>query len=146
MALQRFFFLGNGPLFGLACEAMLKMKEMSLSYSEAYHTLEFRHGPKSMADGSALVIGLLSPNGLAQELAVLSDMQVLGARRMAITESAADLAPGAAGEQVFLQSGLSQANRIVLYLPVLQLLAYQRAMAKGLDPDGPRNLTAVVTL
>jgi glucosamine--fructose-6-phosphate aminotransferase (isomerizing) len=35
--IQRFFFLGSNSLYGLACEAMLKMKEMSLSYSEAYH-------------------------------------------------------------------------------------------------------------
>jgi glucosamine--fructose-6-phosphate aminotransferase (isomerizing) len=31
---ERFFFLGSGPMYGLACEAMLKMKEMSLSYAE----------------------------------------------------------------------------------------------------------------
>jgi glutamine---fructose-6-phosphate transaminase (isomerizing) len=146
MALQRFFFLGNGPLYGLACEAMLKMKEMSLSYSEAYHTLELRHGPKSMADSSALVIGLLSQKTSAQELAVLSDVQALGAHTLAITDAGADLTAGAANDGIYLQSGLSPDERMVLYLPVLQLLAYQRAMAKGLDPDGPRNLTAVVTL
>ena len=35
---------------------------------------------------------------------------------------------------------------LVLALPVLQLLAYHRAMVNGLDPDQPRNLAAVVTL
>jgi glucosamine--fructose-6-phosphate aminotransferase (isomerizing) len=34
----------------------------------------------------------------------------------------------------------------VLYLPPLQLMAYYRAMAKGLNPDQPHNLTAVVKL
>lgn len=33
-----FFFLGSHPYYGLACEAMLKMKEMTLSYSEAFHS------------------------------------------------------------------------------------------------------------
>jgi len=46
--LDHFVFLGSAHNYGLACEAMLKMKEMSLSCSEAYHFLEFRHGPKSV--------------------------------------------------------------------------------------------------
>jgi glucosamine--fructose-6-phosphate aminotransferase (isomerizing) len=33
-ALDRFYFLGSGPRYGLACEPSLKMKEMSLSHSE----------------------------------------------------------------------------------------------------------------
>ncbi len=34
----------------------------------------------------------------------------------------------------------------VLYLPVLQLMAYYRSIAKGLNSDRPTHLTAVVTL
>ena len=56
--ITKFFFLGSDALYGIACEAMLKMKEMSLSYSEAYHSLEFRHGPMSMVGADSLVIGL----------------------------------------------------------------------------------------
>jgi glucosamine 6-phosphate synthetase-like amidotransferase/phosphosugar isomerase protein len=36
--------------------------------------------------------------------------------------------------------------RAPLYLPILQLIAYERAMSKGLDPDHPTNLTSVVVL
>ena len=46
--LDRFYFLGSGPRYGLACELSLKMKEMSLSHSEPFHFMEFRHGPMSM--------------------------------------------------------------------------------------------------
>ena len=34
----------------------------------------------------------------------------------------------------------------VLHLPVLQLLAYHRAIYNGCDPDNPQQLTAVVSL
>ena len=34
----------------------------------------------------------------------------------------------------------------ILALPVLQLMAYYRALAKGLNPDRPTNLDAVVKL
>src|SRR5256885_1242089 len=40
--------LGQGPFYGLACEAALKITEMSASYAQSFHTLEFRHGPKSI--------------------------------------------------------------------------------------------------
>ena len=35
---------------------MNKMKEMSLSHSEAYYTLEYRHGPMSLVDDKTLII------------------------------------------------------------------------------------------
>ncbi|MHB1294718.1 MAG: SIS domain-containing protein [Anaerolineae bacterium] len=141
-SIQRFFFLGNGPLYGMACEAMLKMKEMSLSYSEAYHALEFRHGPKSMANEASLVVSLLSDSAWAQETAVTADMRALGAQTLAI---GAQCYAGA-DHAVCLESGLALADRLVLYLPVLQLLAFQRALTNSQDPDAPHNLTAVVSL
>ena len=144
--IERFFFLGGGPLYGLANEAMLKTKEMSLSYAEAYHPLEFRHGPMSMVDEHTLVVGLLSDTGLAEELRVLEEMQGLGARTLALVEDALVFTGWRADYVIELCSGLDEWERGPLYLPVLQRMAYHRAMAKGLDPDQPSNLTAVVKL
>jgi glucosamine--fructose-6-phosphate aminotransferase (isomerizing) len=150
--IERFFFLGGGPLYGLANEAMLKTKEMSLSHSEAYHPLEFRHGPMSMVNEHTLVVGLLSDTGLSEELRVLQDMQGLGGRTLMLTEDAANnkrsvaMVEWQADHIVELHSSLDEWERGPLYLPVLQRIAYHRAVAKGLDPDRPHNLTAVVEL
>jgi glucosamine--fructose-6-phosphate aminotransferase (isomerizing) len=144
--MQRFFFLGGGPMYGLACEAMLKMKEMSLSYAEAYHFLEFRHGPKSMVDENTLVVGLMSDHAQEYELDVLREMQELGAQTLPIVEQADEEMRRSADEVIELASGLSSPWRSPLYLPLLQLLAYYRAIEKGLDPDRPANLDAVVVI
>jgi len=144
--IERIFFLGGGPLYGLANEAMLKTKEMSLSYAEAYYPLEFRHGPMSMVDGHTLVVGFLSDTGLAQELRVLKDMQSLGARTLALAEDSSVFTDWRADYIVELRSGLDEWGRGPLYLPVAQRLAYHRAVAKGLNPDRPNNLEAVVEL
>ena len=144
--IQRIFFLGGGPLYGIACEAMLKTKEMSLSYSEAYHPLELRHGPMSMVDEHTLVVGLLSDSAAAEEVNVLADMQNLGARVLALAENASRFNGWQPDYAVELRSELDEWARQPLYLPVLQRLAYYRALAKGLDPDRPTNLTAVVEL
>jgi glucosamine--fructose-6-phosphate aminotransferase (isomerizing) len=43
-------------------------------------------------------------------------------------------------------SGLEEVLRNILYLPFGQVMAYERSIAKGLDPDHPTNLDAVVKL
>jgi glucosamine--fructose-6-phosphate aminotransferase (isomerizing) len=144
--IKRFFFLGAGPFYGLANEAMLKMKEMTLSYAEAYHPMEFRHGPMSMVDEHALVVGLISDTGLSQETRVLQDMQAMGARTLAIVEETSAFGDWRPDHVVELQSGLDEWQRGALYLPPLQRMAYHRAVAKGLNPDQPTHLTAVVEL
>jgi glucosamine--fructose-6-phosphate aminotransferase (isomerizing) len=146
LTIDRIFFLGAGPLYGLASEAMLKTKEMSLSYAEAYHPLEFRHGPMSMVDERTLVVGLLSDTGQQEQVHVLKDMKELGACTLALVEDGSTLAGWRPDHMVELNSGLGEWQRLPLYLPPLQLLAYHRAIAKGLDPDHPNNLDAVVEL
>jgi glucosamine--fructose-6-phosphate aminotransferase (isomerizing) len=134
---DRFYFLGSGIRYGLACEANLKMKEMTLTNSEPFHFLEFRHGPMSMVNGNTVVVGMLSDANRFHEARVLAEMKMLGAAVAVLGESDAD---------VELESQIPESVRGVLYLPVLQLMAFHRAVAKGLNPDRPNNLTAVVKL
>jgi len=135
--LDRFYFLGSGPRYGLACETNLKMKEMTLTHSEPFHFFEFRHGPMSMVTNTTAIIGMLSSVNSNHERKVLDEMLNLGAQILSLAESSADIA---------FKSGLPEEIRNVLYLPVLQLVAYYRSLAKGLNPDRPENLTAVVQL
>jgi glucosamine--fructose-6-phosphate aminotransferase (isomerizing) len=135
--LDRVYFLGSGIRYGLACEVNLKMKEMTLTHSEPFHFLEFRHGPMSMVNEHALVVGLVSEKNFSHEQAVLNEMRALGGHILALGESGLD---------VCFDSGIPEAGRAVLYLPVLQLMAFYRSLAKGLNPDQPKNLSAVVVL
>ena len=137
LTFDRFYFLGSGIRYGLACEANLKLKEMTLTHSEPFHFLEFRHGPMSMVNGNTVVLGMLSDANRVHEVMVLSEMKALGATVASIAESDAD---------VVFESGIPESLRGVLYLPVLQLMAFYRSAAKGLNPDKPNNLTAVVKL
>lgn len=134
---NQYFYLGSGARYGIACEAMLKMKEMSLTHAEAYHPMEFRHGPMSMVDGKTVIVGLLDETAYDNEKAVLNDMKALGAQVMEIS-----YAPSA---DYSLSQWQAQAS-IVRYLPILQWMAFSRAINKGLDPDNPRNLSQVIEL
>jgi glucosamine--fructose-6-phosphate aminotransferase (isomerizing) len=134
---DRFYFLGSGIRYGLACEVNLKMKEMTLTHSEPFHFLEFRHGPMSMVNETAVVVGMLSDASRFHEEKVLSEMKTLGGTVVSLGEAGAD---------VMFDSGIPESVRGVLYLPVLQLMAFYRSVAKGLNPDRPKHLTAVVKL
>jgi glucosamine--fructose-6-phosphate aminotransferase (isomerizing) len=137
VGIDRIYFLGSGERFGLACELSLKMKEMCLTHSESFHFMEFRHGPKAMVNENTLVVGLVSESNAIYELAVLKDVQNLGAETIRIGENDTD---------VSFNSELEEVYRNVLYLPFGQMMALERAIAKGLDPDHPTNLDAVVKL
>ena len=139
--ISKFFFLGAGALYGVACEAMLKMKEMSLSHSEAFHPLEFRHGPMSLVSADSLVIGLIGADAARQEVRVLQEMADMGAATLVISQVQSDFA-----NHLSLPSHLPASLAPVLHLPPLQLLAYWRALTNGCDPDQPQNLSAVISL
>jgi glucosamine--fructose-6-phosphate aminotransferase (isomerizing) len=134
---DRFYFLGSGLRYGLACELNLKMKEMTLTHSEPFHFLEFRHGPMSMVSRSAVVVGMLSETNRIHEAKVLSEMKMLGGTVASLGGSEADIE---------FASNVPETVRGVLYLPILQLMAFYRSVKKGLNPDRPNNLTAVVKL
>ncbi len=137
LGFDRFYFLGSGSRYGLACELNLKMKEMTLTHSEPFHFMEFRHGPMSMVNENAVVIGMLSDSNREQEAKVLAEMKALGGTVIGLGEKETD---------IVFESEIPESVRGALYLPALQLMAFYRSVAKGLNPDRPRNLTAVVQL
>lgn len=144
--IERFFYLGSHALYGLACEAMLKLKEMSLSYSEAFHFMEFRHGPMSMVNAKSAVLGLLSNHATAYELAVLREMKQLGAQVIAVAPEGLVQDTTQLDHLIAFPTHWEGAWEHPLYLPVLQQLALERSLSNGLNPDQPENLTPVVVL
>ncbi|WP_424918242.1 SIS domain-containing protein [Streptomyces sp. wa1064] len=113
----QFSFLGRGWTVGLAHEAALKMKEASLSWTESYPAMEYRHGPISISTaGTATWMFGEAPEGLAEQVRATGAQWVDG-----------DLDP------------LADLVRV-------QRLALARAAARGLDPDLPRHLSRSVVL
>ncbi|MCL5985653.1 MAG: SIS domain-containing protein [Actinobacteria bacterium] len=144
--IDRLFYLGNGPFYGISNEGMLKAKEMSLTFSESYHFLELRHGPMSMVTDSSLIIGLVSKNNPQYQVSVLRDMKALGAKIMTISDDVEQLGNFKPDYSYFLKTGLSDEVSCVLVMPFLQFFAFYCAIKKGLDVDRPRNLVQVVRL
>ena len=141
-----YVFLGQGPLYGIAREASLKVTEMSCSYSQPYHSLEFRHGPKAVAGPQVCLTSFLSDTGREAELEVLTEMKELGAVTIAVCNHA-DAAVRRASDLV-VELGLDgpELTRIAPLVIPAQLLGFFTGVQKGLNPDRPKNLTRVVLL
>lgn len=142
---DRFVFLASGPGYPMAREAALKMQEMAIVTSEAYQSLEYRHGPKSTADPSTLVVLFARDRRRELEVDLLSDLRDYGVQTMVVAEDPAGFG-SEADVMVTLASGTDEDTRIVLPLLASQLLAYETAMRRGENPDVSRNLTQVVRL
>jgi glucosamine--fructose-6-phosphate aminotransferase (isomerizing) len=139
-------FLGQGPFFGVAQESMLKVTEMSCSYAQSFHTLEFRHGPKAIVSPEILVTFFLSESGLREETAVLEEIKELGGTTLVVTNNVSSAIRQAADYLVDLGLNLPEAVWPAAAVIPAQLLGFHLGMNKGLDPDRPRHLTRVVTL
>jgi fructoselysine-6-P-deglycase FrlB-like protein len=114
---EQYTFLGRGWAVGLVHEAALKMREASQSWTESYPAMEYRHGPISIA----------APGRVTWHFGE---------------------APGGLGEEVAATGARFEAGRLdpMAELVRAQRVALERARAKGLDPDSPRNLTRSVIL
>ena len=133
---SHFVFLGGGPLYGIALEGALKLQEMALCYTQAFHPGEYRHGPVSLVDGRTAVVMLYSHDTAAEEAVLVRELMAKGAHVLGIGGPGTQSLPTAS-------LGLSVGAEV---LPLLQLLGERYAAAKGLDTTAPRHLTKVVVL
>jgi glucosamine--fructose-6-phosphate aminotransferase (isomerizing) len=141
-----YVWLGQGPYYGLACEGALKINEMSLSYTQSFHTLEFRHGPKSIVGPETLIMFQLSDEGYEQERGVLEEVKELGGTTLVVANHADERVRRAADLVLELNwEGHEYAGLAPRIVPA-QLLGFYTGLKKGLDPDNPRNLSRVVIL
>ena len=145
-AFADYVFLGQGPFFGIAQECMLKVKEMSCSYAQCFHTLEFRHGPKAIVSAETLITFIISESGFAAEVAVLEEIKKLGGTTLVVCNAGDSIIRRAADYFVELSLDVPEIARAACSVIPGQLLGFYTGIKKGLNPDEPRNLSRVVML
>jgi glucosamine--fructose-6-phosphate aminotransferase (isomerizing) len=143
---ERGVFLGQGPAYGLACEGALKLNEMALTPSNAYHSLEYRHGPISTTGADVTAVILVTDAASHEEAALAGELRSLGARTLVLCEQATPALASAASCLIELKTGLPDLLRVPLYLPVLHLLGLFQSTRRGVNPDSPPHLSRYVTL
>ncbi len=141
-----YVFMGQGPFFGIASEGQLKVTEMSCSYAQVFHTLEFRHGPKSIVSPRTLLTFFLAESTGTSEQEVLEEMKELGGVTLVITNRANDKVRRAADLLIELELDVPEVARLAPHVLAAQLLGLYLGLKRGFDPDQPRHLSRVVVL
>jgi len=140
-------FLGRGPMYPLALEGALKLKEISYIHAEGYASGELKHGPIALIDETVPVIVMGPSDALFDK--TISNMQEVMARggRILLLSDGAGLAEASQGVWETLQlPAVDPFVAPILYALPAQLLAYYTAVTKGTDVDQPRNLAKSVTV
>ncbi len=143
---QHTLFLGRGPMWPIAMEGALKLKEISYIHAEAYAAGELKHGPLALIDEDMPVVVVAPNNELLEKLK--SNMQVVRARGgqlyvFADRETKIEDEPGM---KVIAMPHADRMIAPIVYTVPLQLLSYHVAVLRGTDVDQPRNLAKSVTV
>ncbi len=133
---QHFVYLGAGAYYGVASEGALKLQEMSLSYAQTFHPMEYRHGPISLIDERSLVVLLYSEDTAEEESKLAREIQDKGGKVIGL---------GGPGDVSIPLKGKGL-SRLPEVLPALQVFGERIAGSKQIDTTAPRHLTKVVVL
>lgn len=141
-----FFYTGRGPLFPVALEGALKLKEIAYVHAEGYASGELKHGPIALIDEEMVNIALVAPELLEKTISNVEEIRARKGKIVVIGPVGNSAAERVADYYFPLNyDGLEELSP--LYANVAnQLLAYYMARFKGTDIDKPRNLAKSVTV
>ena len=141
-----FLYLGRGPLYPIALEGALKLKEISYIHAEGYPAGEMKHGPIALIDRHLPIVALMPRDAHREK--VLSNLQEAAARdgRILALVEEGDTGLDHIAEDVLHLPKVNPWLAPILYVVPLQLLAYHIAVIRGCDVDQPRNLAKSVTV
>lgn len=147
---SNFLYLGRGPLYPIALEGALKLKELSYIHAEGYPAGEMKHGPIALIDERMPVVVLALSGPLFEKTANnIQEAKARGARIIAFATEGDHRLEQILDEDrdhlVFLPEHPELISPLIAVVP-LQLLAYHISVARGCDVDQPRNLAKSVTV
>ena len=138
------YCLGYGYTYPIALEGALKLKEITYAHCEGMLSTEFKHGPLSAVSDGYPVLFVASPGDIPLMVSGINEVTCRGGRAIVIGEEGTRLNANASLMINLPQAGASL-NGLLSVLP-LQLLSYRLSLARGYDPDFPRNLSKTLTV
>ena len=138
------FILGRGECYPIAKEASLKMKEISYIHAEGYAGGALKHGPFALIEKGTVVF-IIAPDNedYSKMQSAAAEVKARGAVTVLITN-----------KEVYDHAlfnfcvHLPKNDNMIALLSIIpfQILAYELAIARNVNPDKPRNLAKVVTV
>ena len=138
---QHCYVIGRGLSYPTALEAALKIKEVTYIHAEGFAGGELKHGVIALIeDGSPCLVFSPLDETRADILSGAMEVRSRGGWVIGISPE-----PDEAFHVHIPVADVGDASPLVSIVPA-QLLAYELAVRRGLDPDKPRNLAKSVTV
>jgi glucosamine--fructose-6-phosphate aminotransferase (isomerizing) len=137
-----FYFLARGVNFAVADEGALKLKEIAYVHAEGMPAGELKHGTLALIESDTPVVAICPLDYTYEDsMANLMEAKARGAYVIGVSNSNSMIFD----DQIRISSCEEILYPLVTTIP-LQLLAYYSAIARGFNPDKPRNLAKSVTV
>jgi glucosamine--fructose-6-phosphate aminotransferase (isomerizing) len=135
--------VGRGFSYATAREWALKLKELARVIADPYSAADFRHGPLALVEAGFPVLAVASAGDTATDLAELLRhlRDELEADLLVLSDQAELRALG--HRSICLPGGLPEHLAPIASIVPAQLFAMHLTVARGLDPDRPRNIAKV---
>jgi glucosamine--fructose-6-phosphate aminotransferase (isomerizing) len=134
------YLIGRELQYATALEAALKIKEVSYIHAEAFAGGELKHGPLALIEDGTPCIVFVSSENRAKILSNAEEVKSRGGYIIGVSSER---------DEIFdfwiKVPEAEELNPIIQIIP-MQVLAYELAVLRGLDPDKPRNLAKSVTV
>lgn len=145
---KKFIFLGTGPFYSVAREASLKTREMSISDTEFWPTLEYRQGYMTNTGKEDLAIVYLSKINRNFQFKTCEELKRAGSKVLIICDKENLKSYSDFYDFSFdIDLGVEDELLCQVYYQLFgQLIGYYQALKKNIDPSNPRNLDYIVKI
>lgn len=138
------FVLGKGPCEAIAREGALKIKEITYLHAEGYPGGALKHGPFALiTEGTPVILCIFDDQHGPLMRTAAEEVRARGAHTIVITDNP-KLAESVATHTILIPKN-GVLTGLVANIP-MQMIAYELAVMKGINPDRPRNLAKAVTV
>jgi glutamine---fructose-6-phosphate transaminase (isomerizing) len=137
-----FYYIARGINFAVASEGALKLKEIAYVHAEGMPSGELKHGTLALIEKGTPVIAICPTDYTFEDsLANIMEVKARGGYVVGLSDSHSMMFD----ECINIAKTEEILYPLVTTIP-LQIFAYYSALARGLDPDKPRNLAKSVTV
>ncbi|MGW8250583.1 MAG: SIS domain-containing protein, partial [Anaerolineales bacterium] len=138
------YCVGYGYTYPVAMEGALKLKEITYAHCEGMLSTEFKHGPLSAVRDEYPVIFVAGPDDIPLLISGINEVTCRSGRAIVIGPQDPRLLANA--HDLVVLPPCDPALSAVLAAIPLQMLAYRTSVARGINPDFPRNLSKTLTV
>ena len=137
---EHIFLIGRGLQYATALEAALKIKEVSYIHAEAFAGGELKHGTIALIEKGTPCIVFVSKENRDEIISNAMEIKSRGGYIIGISPENNEIF------DFWLKTPECNTENAIVQIIPIQILAYQLAVLRGLNPDYPRNLAKSVTV